>query len=127
MLVLTNNPKVAEMFAPPRSVPDTFSLEVAEGTAYDVLCRALNMLAENKCGLYAHPIAGNERLLRNPYRTVVFEDTAEHAGRGAEDIIRAMAKAELIDYSEVPQNAYDDYATVDAELFMSIVRRSQAD
>ena len=92
------------------------------GTPLDVLYKALDLLLLKKYCLLGHPIAGNERLLKNPFRTVVLKE----ADAINETLLiqqcayvnRALAKIELIDYSAVPSDMLADYKTVDYQLYL---------
>ena len=118
MLILSNNPLVAE------SHSDCCAF--VQGLPTDVLYKALDYIAAGEYSLFAHPIAGNERLLRNPFRTVVLESAETKNGMTAEQQLaylnRALNKMEAIDYSEIPPNTHIDYQTVDYELFLCTLR-----
>ena len=80
--------------------------------------------------LFAHPVAGNGRLLRNPYRTVVLTQTPAARRRIPQDrqtafINRALNKAEDIEYGEIPAGTHADYATVDFELFKTAMNSAE--
>lgn len=114
MLVLSNNPQVWDSCQ--------IDCERIEGTPLEVLYRALDLVGSGEYSLFAHPVAGNERLLRNPYRTVILTQPPAARGRIPQDrqtafIDRALKKAEDIEYGEIPAGTHADYATVDFELF----------
>jgi hypothetical protein len=116
LLVLSNNAQVWNFYHG--------ELEKIEFTPREVLYRALELLSNGEgYALLAHPIAGNARLLRNPFRTLILGKG--NRGRGTSItleqqmafIVRSLDKMEDIDYGEIPSNTYQDYATVDYELF----------
>lgn len=95
------------------------------GTSLDVLYKALDLLISRRYCLFGHPIAGNERLLKNPFRTVVFKgiDSISEAMliQQCAYINRTLAKMEQIDYSSVPYNMLTDYKTVDYQLYLRTI------
>ena len=118
LLSISNNPMVLA------EGKDADCIEV-NGTPLDVLYKALNLLMSGKYCLFGHPIAGNERLLKNPFRTVVFKsiDSIDESVliQQCAYINRVLAKMEQIDYSAVPGNMSSDYKTVDYQLYRGIV------
>lgn len=117
LLSISNNPMVwAE------NVLDCIAVN---GTPLDVLYKVLNLLMSKKYCLYGHPIAGNERLLKNPFRTVVLkglDDISETILiQQCAYINRTLAKMEQIDYSSVPYNMLEDYRTVDYQLYLGTI------
>ena len=118
MFVVSNNPRVLEHV-------QSSAIRV-EGTSLDVLYKALDMLAEGKYNLFAPPIAGNARLLHNPFRTMVFQDrsTADMLWihQQIAHVIRAIDKMEDINYNNVLKDTFKDYATVDYELYLATIR-----
>ena len=100
-----------------------------QGSPLDVLYRTLGLLASGEYVLFGHPVAGNERLLRNPFRTVVLEGRpkGEPIDEGrltqhAAYVTRTIDKMEGIDYSATPAGTLEDYKTVDYELYLGTVR-----
>lgn len=91
------------------------------GQVVDVLYKCLDLLSRGYC-LYTHPIAGNARLLHNPYRTVIMRRR-----RCADDRIRRDIRT--IDYflrkleeqqGSSPAKAHLDYRLVDYELYLAM-------
>jgi hypothetical protein len=122
MLVLSNNPQVWNFCQ--------IDCERIEGTPREVLYRALDLVGYGEYSLFAHPIAGNERLLRNPYRTVILTQVSSSSKLCSQDqqtafINRALDKMENIEYDKIPTGTYDDYATVDFELFKTTMRSTE--
>ncbi len=121
MLALSNNPLVRDA----QKEPCLF----VEGTPLEVLYKALDLVAGGRYSLFAHPIAGNERLLRNPFRTVVLQSGAAENGTTPEQqmasLNRALNKMEIIDYGAIPEGTLQDYQTVDYELYLGTIRGAQ--
>ena len=67
LLIVSNNPLVWEHF------PESVRIGAA---VRDLLVYAKKAICEGDMFFYAHPAAGNLRLLRNPFRSVILE----HAG-----------------------------------------------
>lgn len=122
MLILSNNPQVWNFCQK--------GCEQIKGTPLEVLYKALDLVGSGEYYLFAHPIAGNERLLRNPYRTVILTQAPSAGKRISQDqqaafINRALNKMEDIEYSEIPAGTYKDYATVDFELFKTTMNSAE--
>ncbi|MBR1671497.1 MAG: GrdX family protein [Fretibacterium sp.] len=114
MLAVSNNPLVLE-HAKETGHP-------VEGTPLDVLYKVLELLATGEYKLLAHPIAGNERLLRNPFRTVLLDFSGPPGEQPLSQqlayVNRALYKMEQIDYSSTPPNTLEDYRAVDYQLYL---------
>ena len=87
-----------------------------------MLYTGLQLLGVGGCLLYAHPVAGNARLLHNPYRTIVMEKgnpsqekLRKHLGI-LEHFIRAL---EALNSSALTF-ATEDYRLVDYSLFRAL-------
>ena len=105
-LVLSNNDRVAA------SYPCVF----VDGPADAVLRTALDYVKGGRYTFYAHPFAGDVRLLRNPYRTVVLEETD---GRSTRDIAFFLDRLESVVFDRSPA-ASEDYKVIDCDLFVSL-------
>ncbi len=108
LLVISNNPRVWE--SPGACLP-------VAGRAVDVLYKALE-LATRGYALYSHPIAGNARLLHNPFRTIIMQK-GELLERDAQAIDRVLQKLEAIS-GDVPPETREDYQLMDYELYMAM-------
>lgn len=116
LLVVSNNPQVwAESAHTCRKV---------EGSSLNVLYTCLEILGEEKHVLFAHPVAGNARLVHNPFRSVVLEEKEDAAPEEIRDGIRTLAyfieKMEDLN-GDVPPGTRDDYRVVDYELFKAVI------
>lgn len=116
LLIVSNNPLVWETAELP-------CLRV-EGGALDVLYVCLDFLGKEKGILFTHPVAGNGRLIHNPYRTVLLQEKENPpadglaAGIGAlEHFIRKMEDLG----GAVPEPTREDYAVVDHGLFLAMI------
>lgn len=92
------------------------------GSALDVLYECLNFVAKGG-SLYSHPVAGNARLIHNPFRTIIVKESRQTPIKTKKDIEYLefyLNKMELIDGS-VPSETIDDYKTVDYDLYLSII------
>ena len=110
VIAISNNPLVW------RKVPGCLRVQ---GNPLDVFYRCLSCLADSHV-FYSHPLTGNERLSINPYRSVVMEKKQDE--RAANEQIRllegVLRKMEDLDFSRVSRSSWEDYRTVDYELFM---------
>ena len=109
MEILSNNPMVWDRFPKCTRV---------EGSARDVLVTARNRV-HGGYSLVAHPIAGNARLCRNPYRSVVIGERAPEPS--VSDIACVEDALERIRNSESDETARSsaDYALIDLDLLTS--------
>ncbi len=109
MEILSNNPMVWDRF------PECTRVE---GSACDVLIMARNMVHRGYA-LTAHPIAGNARLCRNPYRSVVIGERAKEPP--VADISCVEDALERVRNSESDETARSsaDYAIIDLDLLTS--------
>ena len=105
-LVISNNPRVA----------DAFPCIFIDGTPIEVLQRGMECLNEVGHRFYSHPFAGDARLLRNPFRTIVLERTNKKSDVSLEYFLKGL-KPTLFDGSEY---AAEDYKTIDFDLFASL-------
>ena len=109
MEILSNNPMVWDRF------PECTRVE---GSARDVLVMARNMV-HGGYALTAHPIAGNARLCRNPYRSVVIGERTKEPS--VADISCVEDSLERVRNSESDETARSsaDYALIDLDLLTS--------
>ncbi len=109
MEILSNNPMVWDRFPKCTRV---------EGSARDVLVTARNRV-HGGYSLVAHPIAGNARLCRNPYRSVVIGERAPEPS--VADIACVEDALERVRSSESDETARSsaDYALIDLDLLTS--------
>ena len=109
MEILSNNPMVWDRF------PECTRVE---GSARDVLVTARNMV-HGGYALTAHPIAGNARLCRNPYRSVVIGERTKEPS--VADISCVEDSLERVRNSESDETARSsaDYAIIDLDLLTS--------
>ena len=105
-LVLSNNDLVVN------SYPCIF----VNGLADEVLRRGVDYVKGGRFVFYSHPFAGDVRLLRNPYRTVVLE---EANGGSTCNIIFFLDRLESVVFDESPI-ASEDYKIIDYDLFISL-------
>ena len=106
MLIVTNNPNVAERHGNVRYV---------EGAPLDVMNEVCALLGQG-FRLMAAPLAGNLVMLRNPYRSVVMEEDPGGTAYSGDlsvlaDAYRRVAEAEG---RGIPEETRDDYAFMDA-------------
>ena len=108
-LVVTNN----------KMVSDKFSCVFVDGTSADVMYKAIEFMS-CEYSFYSHPIAGDIRLLRNPFRTFVLKrvygDNKLKWDYKLEHSLRELENT-LFD-SET--SASKDYATIDFDMFISL-------
>ena len=116
LLVISNNPLVWEQ-------ADYPCLQVW-GSALDVFYCCLKTLGAESHILYAHPVAGNARLLHNPFRTLVLEKREAPLPERVRIDIRLLERfiqtLETLN-GEAPESTRDDYRIVDFDLFLSSV------
>ena len=105
-LILSNNDLVV----------DSYPCVFVDGLADEVLRRGLDYVKEGLFTFYSHPFAGDVRLLRNPYRTVVLE---EANGESTCDIIFFLDRLKSVVFDESPM-ASEDYKIIDYDLFISL-------
>ena len=121
LLIVSNNPLVWEHADRP--------CEQVWGSALDVFYICLKTLGAESHILYAHPVAGNARLLHNPFRTIVLERKNPPLPETVRANIRLMERftrtPEALD-GTVPEAARDDYGLVDFDLFVSAIPAKKA-
>ena len=105
-IVISNNKKVAD------ACPCVF----IEGTPIEVLKRGLRYIREGGYGFYSHPFAGDARLLRNPFRTVVLERGGRENNISLDYFINALGP----DFFDLSEYAAEDYRTIDYDLFAAL-------
>jgi hypothetical protein len=111
IIVLSNNPAVWE----------TFSGEIVkiEGGPCDVFKEARNM-AHRGYILFSHPVHGNMRLLRNPYRTVIFKKDRNYnevPSLGSIMFLEdSLARLQRQDF-DLSEGSLADYSYIDRDLF----------
>ncbi len=114
-IVISNNPLVLERF------PNAVRID---GSVRDLFLSVRRLLLEGKAVLHAHPVAGNLRLLRNPYRSVILEEAAprkvaERASSDMRMIEDVLARMDALEDAAIPENDLPDYAIVDLDLLES--------
>ena len=116
LLVISNNPLVWER-------ADRFCEQIW-GSALDVFYSCLKTLGAGSHILYAHPVAGNARLLHNPFRTIVLEKrespllpTVRSDIRLIEHFTKTLEELN----GNVPEATRDDYRLIDFDLFLSAI------
>ena len=119
LLVVSNNPLVWERF--PGSVR-------VEGTVRDLLFHVQGCLAEWEAVLYAHPAAGNLRLLRNPFRSVILENRSgnpdgDRSVRDMRIVEELLLRLENMEKPSVLEGDLADYRIVDLDLLLSALPR----
>lgn len=90
------------------------------GGALNVLYACLNDIALGTHSLYAHPIAGNARLLHNPFRSVILEKravTREEQRMCLRLLEYFIVKLENMDGAPPPQT-HHDYEIIDCDLLL---------
>lgn len=110
-LVLSNNDRIAA------SYPCVF----VDGLADEVLRKGLDYVKGGRFTFYSHPFAGDVRLLRNPYRTVVLEETDR---KSTCDISFFLDRLESMVFDE-SSAASEDYKIIDCDLFISLNLRKE--
>lgn len=74
--------------------------------------------------MYTHPVAGNSRLIHNPFRTVVLQEkenpSPDELALGIGILEHFIRKMENLGGS-VPEQTHEDYATVDHGLFLAMI------
>jgi hypothetical protein len=113
--VISNNPLVLERF------PDAVRID---GSVRDLFLSVRRLLLEGKAVLHAHPVAGNLRLLRNPYRSVILEEATPRmvAGRASRDmriIDDVLERLGTLEEGAIPEKDLPDYGIVDLDLLVS--------
>jgi hypothetical protein len=112
-LILTNNPKILASYPAARWI---------DGGPDKVLFECRRMVHEFY-PLLTHPLMGDLRLIRNPFRTVLFDGK-----RGEIDLISLIWIEESIDrlqpYLEGDQRVEhrEDYQIVDFDLFQTAIK-----
>ncbi|WMI71609.1 GrdX family protein [Aminobacterium sp. MB27-C1] len=111
MLVLSNNPRVISAYS---------CVESVEGTAIQVLEAAQRYIYTGYT-LYGHPLAGNARLCRNPYRSVALEEghneICVRSVLWIEDALDRLSRGEF----DADSSKSDDYSLIDFDLFLSMI------
>lgn len=121
LLIVSNNPLVWEHF--PDSVRSGPSVR-------DVLLFAEKNLGRGDMVFYAHPAAGNLRLLRNPFRSVVLERAGqkkirEKLQRDFYIIDDLLSRVDSIGELEFSDKDREDYAIIDLDLLVSVFPLSE--
>lgn len=116
LLILSNNPLVWER-------ADWPCVQV-RGSALDVFYSCLKTLGAESHILYAHPVAGNARLLHNPFRTLLLEEKdppPEERIRADIRLLEHFIRILEAQSGDVPESARGDYRLVDFELSLAAV------
>jgi hypothetical protein len=92
------------------------------GTALNVFYSCLSVLGAETHTLYAHPVAGNARLLHNPFRSIVLEENDTLRTEELQSNLRILQHfiTKLEDSIFPPQLTFKDYRIVDYDLFLGI-------
>ncbi len=110
MLIISNNPMVWERY------PDTLRVE---GTSLEVIEEARDRV-QRGMRLIAHPLSGNARLVRNPFRSVVLHDlVSEVNSRDLFFVEDAYYRLKRVDWETAPDSTLDDYQIIDLDLLIS--------
>lgn len=116
LLIVSNNPLVWNSSELP-------CLRV-EGSALAVLYACLGFLGEEKGILFAHPMAGNARLIHNPFRTVVLQEkekpSPDEIASGIGILEYFIRKMEDLG-GAAPEPTHGDYGVVDHGLFLAML------
>ncbi|WP_323720677.1 GrdX family protein [Acetomicrobium sp.] len=93
-----------------------------EGSPMEVLYEARKYVHIGY-GLYGHPLAGNDRLWVNPYRTVVLIGPYKTiCCRSVVAIEKSIERLSLsVSYFDMDPSRLDDYGLIDYELFISMI------
>lgn len=114
MLIISNNPMTWERY------PD--SVKVA-GTSLDVMEEARNRV-QGGMRLLAHPISGNGRLVRNPFRSVVFHDgISEVDPQDLFFVEDSYYRLKQVEGGLPPDSTLEDYQIIDLDLLTSILEQ----
>lgn len=121
LLIVSNNPLVWEHF------PDSVRIGA---TVRDLLLYAKKAIAGGDMVFYAHPAAGNLRLLRNPFRSAVLEHAGrknirERTRRDISIIEDLLARLDAIRDAEISDKDRTDYAIIDLDLLVSVFPLSE--
>lgn len=104
-VIITNNPDVRDAQLAPT--------EFVAGTPLDVLTRARELLEEGYY-LATAPLAANNRLNRNPYRSLILVKNAQWSGDDKDLLDRGISHMALQGFSPVG-DADADYRWIDRE------------
>lgn len=114
-MVVSNNPLVWEHAGE--------ACHRVTGSSLNVLYACLTMVGARGFSLHTHPVAGNARLMHNPYRTVFLKEktpTAEHMLRDLRCLEVFIGVMENLG-GEAPLSTFDDYRTVDYGLYLGML------
>ena len=94
-----------------------------EGSALDVLYECLRLVGNGAHALHTHPVAGNARLLHNPFRTVFVRAGAPSPEQMMHDLrCLELFIGKMEDLGgEAPAETFDDYRTVDYGLYLGML------
>ncbi|WP_448807926.1 GrdX family protein [Aminobacterium mobile] len=112
MRILSNNPRVISAFSQAESIKGSASLVLEFARKYIHVGFVL----------FAHPLAGNARLCRNPYRSVVLDrpqnEVCARSVLWIDDAIERLSRGQFD--SDIAKQ--DDYSFIDYDLLLSTIR-----
>jgi hypothetical protein len=117
LLILTNNPRVAEKF------PSSLFME---GSPHDVVSRAGDLLKGGYV-LLSSPLPPNGRLMKNPYRSIALAESGEKY-RGGRDFVlvsEAAKRLAILEFLPKDGNRGEDLAFMDLHLLEVAIREER--
>ncbi len=120
-LCVTNNPNV-------RDTADAISVSFVSGSPHDVFVAARDRIHQG-WKLAIHPLYGNFRPRRQPYRTLLLHDTGRTVDRESLELIESAFAAWRADAGgrhALDENALKEYARLDLALLEESLRTLKA-
>lgn len=115
MIIISNNQRVTSFFN------ENEKVIFVEGSPLRVL-REAKKYVHIGYALYGHPLAGNDRLWVNPYRTVVlvgpYKTINSRSVVAIEESIERLCHC--VSYFDMNPSRLDDYSLIDYELLISM-------
>lgn len=115
MIIISNNQRVTSFFN------ENEKVIFVEGSPLRVL-REAKKYVHIGYALYGHPLAGNDRLWVNPYRTVVligpYKTINSRSVIAIEESIERLCYC--VSYFDMNPSRLDDYSLIDYELLISM-------
>lgn len=112
MLIISNNPMTWEKF------PESLRVE---GTSLEVM-EEIRSMVQKGMRLISHPLSGNARLVRNPFRSVVLKKAVSEVNpRDLLLVEDAYYRLKQVDSGAAPQSSLEDYQIIDLDLLMSTI------
>ena len=117
LIIVSNNPLVWDQF--PECVRE-------EGSVKTLLFNVQLRLAQGYSVLYSHPVAGNFRLLRNPFRSVILENLGisvreERTARDLKIVEELLLRLENEEMPNIREGDTADYRIIDLDLLLSVI------